>query len=742
MEKITIEENGIYIVLGILDDRTIRLLHFSALPFCGNNLVLGAVKEGFPLAGISLSGYDRPFERHGNKYIVTAPGYRLKYLSHEDKVNSCGRQIVFRLADEQTGVEVRCFWQFYTELSVMRCWSVVENRGSEEQTLEYISNFHYHGIEKEGGGRQDDKMRLWIPCNSWQREMNWKVYSLKDLGLDLTQKKEEQRSSSMIRITNTGNWSSKEYLPMAYLENAETATGIFWQIEHNGSWHWEIGDQNGHLYLALGGPNELYSHWSKNLKPGESFTTVPAAVGVSKEGFGDAMQILTQYRRRIRRPNEDNETLPVIFNDYMNCLWGKPTAEEEIPLIDAAAEAGCEYYCIDAGWYADGDWWDSVGEWQVSRRRFPDGLKAVTDYIRERGMIPGVWLEPEVMGANCRLVREVPAEWFFIRHGRPVYDRSRLQLDYRNPEVRAYMDSVIDRLVREYGVGYIKMDYNIEPGPGTEIRADSFGDGLLGHERAYLEWLDQIFERFPDLVIENCASGGLRMDYAMLSRLSIQSTSDTDDYMNYPVIAANAAAAVTPEQAAVWSYPMIHDTWKDEEDSREETVFNLISSMLLRIHLSGHLAKLDDQRKRLVKEGIQVYKEIRKDIPQSLPFWPLGLAGYRDRWTAFGLIREDRAYFAVWKRQTEKEEEEWKESACAESEGKEQSWMSVPLPKGFRPEDNAEIRCIYPVDEGAQFQYREAGAAVEIWTERPFLARLFMITKTKKLQESGKSYED
>ena len=49
------------------------------------------------------------------------------------------------------------------------------------------------------------------------------------------------------------------------------------------------------------------------------------------------MQILTRYRRRIRRPNEDNETLPVIFNDYMNCLWGKPTAEEEIPLMDAAA---------------------------------------------------------------------------------------------------------------------------------------------------------------------------------------------------------------------------------------------------------------------------------------------------------------------------------------------------------------------------------------------------------------------
>ena len=62
---------------------------------------------------------------------------------------------------------------------------------------------------------------------------------------------------------------------------------------------------------------------------------------------------------------------------------------------------------------------------------------------------------------------------FFMRHGKRVYDRSRYQLDYRNPEVRAYADSVIDRLIKEYGVGYIKMDYNIEPGIGTDLHADS-----------------------------------------------------------------------------------------------------------------------------------------------------------------------------------------------------------------------------------------------------------------------------
>ena len=121
-------------------------------------------------------------------------------------------------------------------------------------------------------------------------------------------------------------------------------------------------------------------------------------------------------------------------------------------------------------------------------KRFPEGFRPVTDYIRQKGMIPGVWLEIEVMGINCPLVdKRADDSWFFTRHGKRVFDRSRYQLDFRNEKVRSFADGVIDRLINEYGIGYIKMDYNIEPGIGTERDADSFGDGLLGHQRAYLE---------------------------------------------------------------------------------------------------------------------------------------------------------------------------------------------------------------------------------------------------------------
>jgi alpha-galactosidase len=701
MERIQIHENKIHMVLEITDEGQIKLLHFSALPFNENDIKSRNLEGSFHLMEINLSGINRPLERHGNKYIITAPGYRMKYQAHKDYRNTLGRKLEITVIDEETEVTVTSHIQFYDGVSVIRSYSEVINGGKESHTLEYISSFYYNGIDKEGILKRDDKLSLKIPHNAWQREMFWQSYTLSELGLPQAQPDVEQRSSKAINITNTGNWSTKEYLPMGYLENEETGSSLFWQIEHNGSWHWEISDYNAHLYLALSGPTEIQSHWSKELAPGDTFISVPVSVGVDSGNFDTAMGELTKYRRIIRRPNKDNESLAIIFNDYMNCLWADPTTEKELPLIDAAAEAGCEYFCIDAGWYSAGFWWDNVGEWKESRERFPGGLKEVTDYIRSKGLIPGVWLELEVMGINCPKADKVPDDWFFMRHGKKVYDRSRYQLDFRNPEVRAHADEVIDRLIKDYGVGYIKMDYNIEPGIGTELHADSFGDGLLGHERAYLAWLDAIFQKYPDLIIENCSSGSLRIDYAMLSRHSIQSTSDQDDYKRYATIAANSPSGLTPEQSAIWSYPMT-------AGDKEEVVFNMVNAMLLRIHQSGHLVHLTEERKVLVKEALDYYKTIRGDIRTALPFWPLGLSAFSDTWVSLGLQAEKKLYVAVWRRNSETD-------TCL-----------LPLPGLSSPV--AEVKCAYPSYEECDYLYNKDNNSLSVRLPKTFTARLFEIT--------------
>ena len=286
-------------------------------------------------------------------------------------------------------------------------------------------------------------------------------------------------------------------------------------------------------------------------------------------------------------------------------------------------------------------------------------------------------------------------------------DRSRWQLDFRNPQVIRHANEVIDRLVQDYHVGYIKMDYNIEPGIGTELYADSVGDGMLEHERWYLRWLDGVFARYPDLIIENCSSGGLRMDYAMLSRYSIQSTSDQDDYLKYATIACNSPTALTPEQSAVWAYPMNHEEAISSRELKEEVVFNMINAMLLRIHQSGHLAKLDEERKALVKEALQVYKSIRADIKEAVPFWPLGLSDFSDEWVVMGLKKYAVSYLAVWRR-------EGSRSSC-----------EIPLPEYAGMDKKAE--CIYPSCNESEFRWhREAGKLV-VCLEHEKMARLFKL---------------
>lgn len=743
-EYIKIQENGVYIVLGITIKNQLKLLHFSHVPFTESDIAKTGpeckqsdkeateryIEEAFQLVQANLSGYNRPYEKHGNKHIVTAPGYLFTYVGMEDTRNEIGRKLVITQEDrEVTHTRVETVMQFYDQTSIVRMHNILYNEGKEKQTLEYLSSFCYTGLEKEGASSSDEKMRVRIPFNGWQKEMSIREFSFAQVGLAQTQPGVYQRTSQVLEITNTGNWSTKEYLPLGYVENKEAHTGLFWQIEHNGSWHYEISDQNTHFYVCVSGPTEVQSHWFKELAPGESFTSVPVAVGVCADSFEEAVCELTKYRRKIRRANKDNENLPVIFNDYMNCLFGDPTTEKELPLIDAAADCGCEYYVIDAGWYAPGEWWDSVGEWQESRERFPGGIKEVTDYIRSKGMIPGVWLELEVMGIHCEKAKSVPDDWFFVRHGKRVYDRSRYQLDFRNPAVIDHVNEVIDRVVREYGVGYIKMDYNIEPGIGTELYAESVGQGMLEHEKAYLNWLDEIFVRYPDLVIENCSSGGLRIDYALLSRYSIQSTSDQEDYRNYATIAANAATGVTPEQAAVWSYPMRLSLVGSEEEQRiladkgkEEVIYNMINAMLLRIHQSGHLAELSPERKELIKEGIRIYKSIRQDIKDALPFWPLDLAENTDRWVCAGLRTENKVYLAVWKREMEGKLDNRRRSAdCV----LEEDCLEIPLNK--LPVDVQAMRAsiLYPEKEAIPFSLQDN--VLRVWLKKPVMARLFVL---------------
>ena len=604
-----------------------------------------SVSSGVETA-IHCSGEDSPDP--GMKQGIGQPGARLIFVDKKEETAGKGRRLTLTHSDPVTKLRVESFYEAFDGVPVVRRWTRAINDGAANLGIEFLSSAMLHALGD--GQRFDHELKIHLAANSWMSEAQWHAFRPSELGFV----ENERTSWSQASAGSIGSWSTEKYLPMAMVENTRLGLTWFWQIEHNGSWYWEIsnnasvGQRADDVYAWLGGPDDLHSAAWKNLEPGASYRSVPVALGCVAGGFTEGVAALTAYRRAAcMRPHPDNRRCSVIFNDYMNCLSGNPTEEKELPMIEAAAKAGCEYYVIDAGWYATlrEDWSQTIGAWQPSPDRWPRGLAFVLDRVKQLGMVPGLWLEPEVAGAKSQLAQEQPDSWFLVRHGKRVLKNSRYLLDFRNPEVTRYLDRVIDRLVHDFAVGYVKMDYNVDSLQGTDLNADSPGQGLLEHNRALLAWLEGLLRRYPTLIIENCGSGGGRMDYAMLSRTQVQSATDQEDYLRLPAIITGSSAAVLPEQMACWSYPLA-------TSDPDQASFNMVTAMLCRIHQSGRLDKISGDAAAQVGNGIKLYKNvIRKHIPEALPFYPMGMPDVtnHERPVALGMRAPGWTAVAVWR---------------------------------------------------------------------------------------------
>ncbi|WP_053716467.1 alpha-galactosidase [Saccharothrix sp. NRRL B-16348] len=600
-----------------------------------------------PLVAVTTVGHGRWWS--GNRFIHSTIGERLRYRAHRSTHEDGWHALTVELVDPETGLVAEVVYGSPDGVPVLRGEVVLRNEGGTTLHLQAVSSLAVGGLTAAREGALDDADLLWAD-NDWFAECRWQRRPLRLTSPALTKSVRMSNGRGAFVLAGQGAWSSGGRLPMGGLADRRTGRAWVWQVEHNGGgWRWECGEREVSAYLAVFGPCDGHHGWRHDLEPGTEFRTVPAALAFGADGGTDAaFAALTEYRRATRRPHPDHEHLPVIFNDYMNCLMGDPTTAKLLPLVDAAAEAGAEYFVIDAGWYAEEaeNWWDTVGLWEASRSRFPGprGLHEVLDHIRDRGMVPGLWLEPEVIGVRSTVADALPEEAFFRRDGVRVVEAGRYHLDLRHPAARAHLDEVVDRLVGEWGVGYLKLDHNVDIGVGTSGRpGESPGAGLLGHNRAHLDWLDGVLDRHPRLVVENCASGGMRMDHALLSRLQIQSTSDQESLELYAPIAAAAPTAVTPEQGAVWAYPRA-------DDSLDEVAFTMANALLGRVHLSGRILELGPEALALVHEAVAVYKDIRADLRRAVPSWPLGLPAWDDPWIALALRTPDTTYLTAWRR--------------------------------------------------------------------------------------------
>jgi len=171
---------------------------------------------------------------------------------------------------------------------------------------------------------------------------------------------------------------------------------------------------------------------------------------------------------------------------------------------------------IDAGWYENptGVWWSGVGTWTVNKKNFPRGLKPVTEAARKYGQGFVVWFEPERVYEGTWLDRE-HKDWLTYLPGNP----NRL-LDLGNPKALAWLTDHVANFLRDEGVTIYRQDFNFDPAPYWKAAdaPDRVGIAEMKHIEGLYEFWDALLARNPGLLIDNCASGGRRIDLETTSR--------------------------------------------------------------------------------------------------------------------------------------------------------------------------------------------------------------------------------
>lgn len=479
----------------------------------------------------------------------------------------------------------------------------VKNIFVKDITIEMLSSFSLCAFPALGEGERAEDLNFYRMMSKWSAEGRLKKESFVNLQLEPSWQKYGVQS---IRFGQNGSMPVRGYFPWAVVEDTKYNISLGAMIYYAGSWQMELYNKDERYGLSGGLADFEQGHWRKTLKYGESITTPKAVITVAEGGVDDVSNRLTKMMEKeaAHIPTSEKD-LPILYNDYCTTC-GMPSEERIKEILPYLKGKGIKYFVIDAGWYAKtvGNWQGNMGDWIINKNLFPKQFTNSVKLIKENGMIPGLWFEPEVVGELSKVFYK--EDLLLKRDGHAITAGTRRFWDFRKEEVKQYLKEHVIDLLKEYGFGYVKLDYNDNIGIGCD-GAESYGEGLRQQLSAVKEFYQLIRQEIPDIVIETCASGGHRLEPSMLELSDMASFSDAHENVSIPIIAANVQRAMRPDQSQIWA--VIH-----KDDSIQKLIYSITSAFLGRMCISGDVEELNPDKWKWLDQGIKYYKEMASII--------------------------------------------------------------------------------------------------------------------------------
>ena len=445
--------------------------------------------------------------------------------------------------------------------------------------------------------------------------------------------------------------SSHNHNPFIALKrpNADEFQGeaLGFSLVYSGNFLAQVEVDTHDVSRVLMGINPFGFTW--NLGEGEEFQTPEVVIVYSDKGMNGVSQTYHKlYRTRLARGEWRDKSRPILINNW-EATYFDFTEDKLVDIAKTAKEDGIELFVLDDGWFGSrcSDT-SGLGDWYANTDRLPNGISGLSKRIEGLGMKFGLWFELEMVNKDSDLYRN-HNNWIIKTPNRNTsHGRNQYVLDFSNPEVVDYIYGMVDKILSESNISYIKWDMNrsITECYSAVLPAHRQGEVFHRYILGVYDLYERLIKKHPYILFESCASGGGRFDAGMMYYAPQCWTSDDSDAVErikiqygtsyaYPVSSMGAHVSVSPNHQLFRNTPL-------------ETRGNVAYFGAFGYELD--LTKLSEEEHEIIKKQVQFVKKYRELI-QKGTFFRLQ-SPFENNISAWMVVSEDKkeaivAYFKI-----------------------------------------------------------------------------------------------
>lgn len=506
-----------------------------------------------------------------------------------------GNLLTITLKDPLYATLVHLYYFAYNDVDIIETWTDVTNNEKKTVTLtQFYSTCmpirrrdvhvtHFHGSWASEAQYMEDKLSNGI---------------LEIKNKDGLRNATSDRQEVMISLDGKAKENTGEIIGAALM--------------YSGNYRitFDTDDTEFHYYFAGINPDNSEYH----LRKGETLTTPHVAFTFSKEGLSGASRQYHRWARRYQLRHGNQERM-ILLNSWEGVYFDINHEGMDQMMHDIASMGG-ELFVMDDGWF--GEKYRrltdnaALGDWVVDKKKLPEGIERLVSDAKKNKVKFGIWIEPEMANTTSELYEKHP-DWIIKAPGRePVLGRGGTQvvLDLCNPKVQDYVFSIVDNLLTKYPeIAYIKWDANapvMNHGSQYLPMADQ-SHLYIEYHKGLINVCERIRAKYPDVIIQDCASGGGRANYALLPYFDEFWVSDNTDalqriYMQWGTSYFFPAIAMASHISAVPNHAVFRTT---------SLKYRCDVAMSGRLGMEIQPKNMTDEEKTLCRQAINDYKKIR-----------------------------------------------------------------------------------------------------------------------------------